>query len=383
MLESQEHLFSLPADLHYLNCAYMSPLPKPVMEAGIAGLRRKCDPSTIAQEDFFLDCYEIRRRFARLVNIPDPRTVAIIPSASYGLAIVARNSPVRGDQNIVTAADQFPSNVYAWRRIAEDTGAELRVVSPPESDDRSAAWSDSLLEAIDRSTAIVALGHIHWTDGTLIDLERIGAHAREVGAAFIVDGTQSVGALPFDVQELKPDALVCPAYKWLLGPYGIGVAYYGARYADGVPLEETWIGRTGSEDFRRLVDYQDTYRPGAIRYDAGESSNFAHAPMLKTALGMILEWGVEEIQRYCGSLVAPLAHAVRGRGWTIDEEANRAGHVLGIRMPPTFNTSRLKEALDEHNVSVSLRGDSIRISPHVYNDAEDIDALIAALDSAL
>ena len=110
------------------------------------------------------------------------------------------------------------------------------------------------------------------------------------GAAFVVDGTQSVGALPFDVREIQPDALICAGYKWLLGPYAIGAAYFGPRYDGGEPLEENWISRRGSEDFQRLVDYKISIADGAVRYDAGERGNFILLPMFVESLRRLLEW---------------------------------------------------------------------------------------------
>ena len=83
----------------------------------------------------------------------------------------------------------------------------------------------------------------------------------EVGAQLVIDGTQSVGALPINVQELQPDALICAGYKWLMGPYSIALAYYGPYFDQGEPLEEGWINRYGSEDFTNLVQYQDRYQP--------------------------------------------------------------------------------------------------------------------------
>ncbi len=382
MLTSLKHLFSLPDDFHYLNCAYMSPISKRVEEAGILGMQAKRVPSLIEPADFFDDCNDIRALFGRLVNA-DPERIAVIPSASYGLAIAARNTRLEGGQNIVIAADQFPSNVYSWLRKARESGAELRVVSARDGGRRHEGWNSRFLEAIDDATAVVALGQVHWTDGTLFNLKEIGARARETGAAFIIDGTQSVGALPFDIEDIAPDALICAGYKWLMGPYGISVAYYGERYDDGTPLEETWIGRLGSEDFRRLVDYQDCYRPGAVRYDAGESSNFIHVPMLKAALEQILDWGVDEIQSYCQRLNAPLEAEAKERGWPLEDAAGRGAHVLGIPLPASLEIPRLKLELEARNVAVSLRGDSIRVSPHVYNDTSDIDALLAALRESL
>lgn len=383
MLDCQKDRFSLPEGLHYLNCAYMSPLSRSVEEAGVEGVRRKRNPAAISPEDFFTESDVARARFARLINAPDPRRVAIIPSASYGIAIVARNTPVWRGQNVVVAHEQFPSNVYGWRALCRREGLLLRSVAPPErSDGREAEWNVRLLEAIDRDTALVALGHVHWTDGTRFDLERIGERARECGAALVVDGTQSVGALPFDVARVRPDALVCAAYKWLTGPYSIGCAWLGPRYDQGYPLEETWLGRVGSEDFRGLVQYRDEYQPGAIRYDVGERSNFALLPMLIAALDQLLEWEPARIQEYCAGLTAELISEARALGFRVADDRWRGAHLFGLRAPPELDLDRLHQLLRDRQVIVSLRGSALRIAPNVYNDAADVAALLEVLRTA-
>lgn len=383
MLTCQRDQFFLPDDTHYLNCAYMAPLARPVEEAGIAGMRRKRVPSGITAADFFTDAERARRRFARLVNIADPARVAIIPSASYGVAVAAGNLRVRRGQNVVIAHQQFPGNVYAWRALARREGLELRAVAPPDDAARRApAWNERLLDAIDDGTAAVAIGHVHWTDGTRFDLAALGERARAVGAALIIDGTQSVGALPFDVERLRPDALVCAGYKWLLGPYSIGLAYFGPRFDGGTPLEETWIAREGSEDFRALVDYRDAYLPGAVRYDVGERSNFILLPMLIAALELLLAWGADEIQAYCRALTAELLAEAASLGFAVEEEAGRGAHLFGLRAPPRVDVPRLQALLAERRVAVSLRGSAIRVSPHVYNDSADVAALLDCLRAA-
>lgn len=379
MLACQKDCFSLPPDLHYLNCAYMSPLSKTVEEAGIRGIQRKRVPAHIGPEDFFAESDEARRLFARLIH-GDARRVALIPAASYGLATVARNTPVGKGQNLVILHEQFPSNVYSWRRLADETGATVRTVPPPGSpEDRGRRWNTRVLEAIDRDTAVVALPHVHWADGTRFDLAAIGARAREVGAAFIVDGTQSVGALPFDVREIRPDALVCAGYKWLMGPYGLGLAYYGPRYDDGVPLEENWIGRKGSRNFSGLVAYEEAYEPGAVRYDVGERSNFTLVPMLVAGLRQVLDWDPGAIQAYCAALTAPALDEARRLGFRVEDAAWRGAHLFGLRAPADLRIDTLRETLEAHRVSVSVRGTAVRISPHVYNDEDDVAALGAAL----
>ena len=374
--------FSLPPDLHYLNCAYMSPLPRAVEEAGLRGMLRKRNPSLLEPADFFRESQEVRALFSGLVNAPDPNSIAILPSVSYGIGVAARNTPLQAGQNIVLLHEQFPGNVYGWRRLAGERGAEIRMVRPPEGPLRGRIWNERILEAIDAGTGVVALAPVHWTDGTAFDLQAIGARAREVGAVLVVDGTQSVGALPLDVQALQPDALVVAAYKWLLGPYSIGVGYFGPRYLGGVPLEETWIAREGSEDFRGLVDYRDGYQPGAVRFDVGERSNFILVPMLVAGLRLLRDWDPERIQAYTRALTGELAGAVQDLGYAVEEDAYRMGHIFGIRMPEGVDLSKVKDALDRERVSASLRGSALRVSPNLYNDEEDVDALLRALGKA-
>ncbi len=380
MLTCQKSRFSLPDDEHYLNCAYMSPLSIAVEAAGVSGVARKRVPSRLSPADFFTESDRARALFARLINASDPSRVAIIPSASYGLAIAARNLPVADGQNIVVTYEQFPANVHAWRKMARGRTVELRTVQPPASaEGRGKGWNARLLEAIDARTAIVALGHVHGTDGTKFDLEAIGARAREVGAALVVDGTQSVGALPFDVATIQPDAVVCATYKWLMGPYSLGFAYLGPRFDHGEPLEETWIGRAGSENFKDLVNYRDDYQPGAVRYDVGERSNFALMPMAVAALEQVLEWQPARVQEYCAGLTSELFAGVGALGYQVEEPACRGAHLFGLRAPAGMDISVVGERLRARKVHVSLRGSAIRVAPHVYNDRRDVDALLEAL----
>jgi selenocysteine lyase/cysteine desulfurase len=383
MSASKRHLFSLPDRQHYLNCAYLSPLAKPVEEAATAALIRRRDPACIGPDAFFTDSDRARALFARLIHAPDPSRVAIVPSVSYGMATVAKNLALRAEQNVVVAHAQFPSNVYGWRQMCADTGAELRTVHPPrDAERRGEEWNARLLLAIDGNTALVALGNVHWADGTRFDLERIGERAREVGAMLVVDGTQSVGALPFDVERVRPDALVCAGYKHLMGPYALGTMWLGPRFDGGRPLEETWLGRRGSEDFTGLVDYEDAYQPGAARYDMGERSAFILMPMLIAALEMIQEWGPDFVQAYGRGLMKDAVEKARALGYAVEDEAWRGWHMFGLRLPARVDAARLQALLRERRVVVSVRGDAVRVSPNVYNEPDDVAALMDALRTA-
>jgi selenocysteine lyase/cysteine desulfurase len=374
--------FSVPPDIHYLNCAFMGPLPRVVEEAGVQGLVRKSTPWTMGPADFFETSDRVRAGFANLIG-GRPEEVAIHPSVSYAIATAARNLPAPRGSRIVLLDEQFPGNVYAWRRLAAESGAEVATVARPASATPGAAWNEALLEAIDTSTSIVTIPVVHWTDGTVYDVAAVGARAREVGAALVIDGTQSIGALPFSVAEVRPDLVVAAGYKWLLGPYSTALTRVGERFADGVPLEEGWIAREGSEEFQRLVDYTDSYGPGALRYDVGERSNFALLPALEAALGLVNEWTPAEIADYCRALSAPLLERARELGFGVEEDAWRAPHLFGLRMPEGLELGELRDALAARRIHVSLRGSAMRVSPHLYNDEGDVAALVAALEAAV
>jgi len=373
MIASQRHLFDLPSDIAYLNCAYMSPLLRSAVEIGREAVALKARPWTISPPQFFAGPEAARAAFARLVGA-GADDVALVPSASYGIATAAANLRVPAGKRVLLFRDQFPSNVYSWRERAALDGGEAVTVTPGQDGDLTRA----LLDAMDERTAVVACAHCRWTDGGLVDLERVGARAREVGAALVLDLTQSAGALPFDVARVRPDFAVAATYKWLMGPYSAGFLYVAPERRQGRPLEHNWMARAGSQDFARLIDYQDGFQPGARRYDVGEVANFVLVPMAAAALEQLLAWGVEEIARTLAARTGAIAERAARLGLRASDPTLRAGHFLGLRFPAGLPAG-LPERLAREQVYVSVRGDSLRVTPHVYNDDADVDRLFAAL----
>lgn len=378
----QKHLFNLDPEVTYLNCAYMSPLMKSVEEAGIQGILQKQKPNRIAPSDFFDESEKLRKEYAKLINTTEPNRVVVIPSVSYGMANVAHNLDLSEGDEILVVGEQFPSNVYPWRTIAQKSGATIITVKGPDVvENRGKLWNEHILNAINSNTKLVACGHIHWADGTLFDLKAIRAKTLEVGAWLAIDGTQSVGAVPFNIQEIQPDALVVAGYKSLMGPYSIGMAYYGPALDSGTPVEENWINRFESENFSNLVNYNDHYQPGALRYEVGEHSNFILVPMLLEAVRTLNSWGVENVKRYCDELVFDSVKELRETGFSIEDQSYRASNLFGIRLGAHQNMDKIKTRLQAANIFVSYRGNAIRISPNVYNDKEDLSTLTKALIS--
>lgn len=377
MIPSQRSLFDIPDDVAYFNCGYMSPLLNSVTQAGIEGIKRKANPWSLSPVDFFTESDTVRQLFADIIGAR-PNDIAIIPSASYGIGIAAKNLNLQKGQHILVLEDQFPSNIYAWQELAKENEAEIRTISKPADQD----WTKVVLQSIDPKTAIATLPHCLWTDGGLLDLEKIGEALRSVGARLVLDVTQSLGAMPLDINRVKPDFLIAAAYKWLLGPYSVGFLYVAPEHQEGVPLEHNWLNRKGSEDFSRLVDYQDDFQPGAIRFDMGQRANFALMPMAVEALRQILQWGVQNIYDTLTHKTTAIAEQGLQMGLNSVPLEYRAGHFLGLQFDQGVPDTLLAD-LAKDRIYVSARGNSLRVTPHLYNTEEDADKLIYSLKKVL
>lgn len=377
MIPCQRKLFNIPEDVAYFNCAYFAPQMHKVREAGYLGVSRKDHPWKIGPEHFFNESELARGLFAALIEA-SPDDIAILPSVSYGIGVASALVEIKAGDEIVVLEDQFPSNVYSWLELARTKQGRIRTVKKPADFD----WSKGVLETINERTAVVALPNVHWTDGSLVDLEKVGEACRKSGAALVLDVTQSLGALPFSVKQVRPDFLVSAAYKWLLGPYSMAFMYVNPEYQHKRPLENNWLNRKNSEDFAGLVLYRDEFQPGARRFDVGERSNFALMPMAVAALQQITEWTVSEIQQTLSVMTESLAEQAAELDLSVIPHAKRGGHILGVRFPKGLPEGILQR-LAEENVYVSLRGNAMRIAPHVYNDDRDLEKLVDVLAKSL
>lgn len=368
-------LFDIPRDVAYFNCAYVSPLMKSVRAAIEAGLQSEIHPWVITPDDFFDPPDRLRRGFARMIGA-SPADIALVPSASYGIATAAANITLKRGQSILLLEDEYPSNVYTWKRLADEQGAKVRFVARPTDAD----WTSAILEALDANVALASLAHNHWMDGALVDLERIGAALRNQNAKLVVDASQSLGAMPFDVTRIQPDFMVTSGYKWMHCPYSISFLYAAPQYHEGRPIEENPMNRQDSRAFAKLADYADAYDPGAVRYDVGERANFTLLPGAIAAVEQLLEWTPEWIQSELRAKTTRVAGIGQELGLKVLPEDRRAGHFLGLVFPggvPDGTAARLAA----EKIFVSVRGRSVRVTPHLYNDDEDLERLIAALKS--
>jgi selenocysteine lyase/cysteine desulfurase len=372
----QRSLFAVPPDVAYFNTASLSPQLHSVREAGEAALRSRGEPWTITSRDWFDDVERLRCLAGALFGA-DPEGVALVPATSYGFAIAARNLPLRPGSRILVLADEYPSGIYTWRRQAQRTGSSVLTVRRQAG----GSWTEAVLAELDERVGLVSVPNVHWTDGAPVDLAAISDRVRDVGAHLVIDASQSLGALPLDVEHVRPDFVIAVGYKWLLGPFGLGYLYAADEHRGGEPLEENWILRAGSEDFAALVDYRDEYQPGARRFDVGQRTNFELTPMAIAALEQLLAWSTSRIRATLAATTEAISTQLSALGFDIAPEPQRAPHLLGVVLPPTMRAG-LVPYLERANCFVALRGPSMRIAPHMHTTPADIDRLIDSLRAA-
>lgn len=369
-LKSQRDLFDIPRDTIYLNAAYMTPATKRMEEIGKETLESLKHPWNFSAEDFFTQTEKTRSMAGALLGV-SAETLAFVPSASYGVATAARNITVDKGDVILMLEGQFPSNVYEWQDVARDKGAEIVMVAAPQNHD----WTSAILACLHKvgeRLALAALPNVHWSNGALIDLEKIAPLVRASGAALVLDLTQSLGAMETDLIAIDPDFAVTACYKWLFGPYSTGLLYVAPRHLGGQALEQNWIVRAGSEDFSRLVNYRDQYQAGARRFDVGERSNFTLMPLLQEALRQVTEWGIDNIAETLNDINRQLSQICRDAGFTPIPDQHRGPHMLGVDVGLDKGEA-LMTRLKDAGVSASLRGSMLRIAPHLWIDDYDIE----------
>ena len=378
MLASQRALFDMPSHICYLNSASYSPLPLRTQEAARAAVGRKGRPWTL-EAGFANEQHErARRAAARLINA-DPADVALIPSISYGVATAAKVLTIARGTRVLVLENDHSSPVLEWQIRADAQGFAVETIRRPDDGD----WTSAVLAAIERPGAppvgLASISSVHWSDGGLIDIEKVAAALRQRGAAFLIDATHSAGVLPMDVRRLDPDFVIFPTYKWLLGPYGRAFIYIAKRHQDGTPLEQTSFGRRDVRAENKVYFADVRYVSDARRFDMGERDHFISMEMASIGMEMMADWGRAAIVQRLQMLTARIADGVRDIGGvSVPEPGLRAPHILSLGFEGGMPAD-LVAGLASEDVHVAARLDRMRVSPHVFNDETDTDRFVAAL----
>jgi len=314
---------------------------------------------------------EVRPLVGRLLNA-DPLDVAFVKNTSEGIGIVAEGFPWRHGDNVVTAAEEYPANVYPWLNLAR-RGVEVRLV--PSRENR--VWPDDLARAMDGRTRLLTISFVEFASGFRNDLAALGALCRERGVAFFVDAIQGLGVFPLDVQQIPIDFLSADGHKWLLGPEGAGLFYLRREWVEQLhPVGVGWNSVVGSGNFSRL-DFR--LKPHAGRWESG-SLNVAGITALGASLELLLQIGIPAVGERVLGLTNHLCEGARRRGIDVFS-SRRPGEFSGIvsLSLPGQDVGSVVRRCREQGVVVNQRAGRLRVSPHCYNSFEELDRLLSVI----
>jgi selenocysteine lyase/cysteine desulfurase len=370
MLACQRHLFSIPEGVIYLDAAYMTPIPLSAVEAGKRGVEVKAAPWDMTIDSYYDEVEKTRELAASFIGA-EPDDIAVVPATSYGIAVAAANVAVPPGSVILMMDNEHTSHRYAWYELARQNDARVVTVKRQAEE----PWAPRIVAAIRESDApvsVVAGTIVHWFEGTGVDIEAVSAATHAAGASLVMDGTQWVGAVPFDVSRVRPDFLSFATYKFLLGPYRLAFLYASKAWqAKGRPIEFHSWNRIGGERPDFYLETMPGYLAGARRFDMGERSDFAVLPIAINSLELLKSWGAEAVYERLTHLNRLVWQEAEQRGFTGPERQLRAGHISVVELGDRYRPD-LAKRLRDNKAFVTVRGTKMRITPHVYNDEKDI-----------
>ena len=355
----------------YFDHAAVSPLPK----RSAAALRAWADDQeqngVVHWLDWEAKLQTARANLARLIHAQVDE-IAFVNSTTQGIGIVAEGFPWRAGDNVVTAAEEYPSNLYPWMNL-KDRGVELRTV--PSRDGR--VWARDLFAAMDGKTRLLTISHVEFASGFRNDLDTLGEYCRARGVAFFVDAIQGLGPFTIDVAKTPIDFLAADGHKWLLGPEGAGFLFVRREWIER--LRPTGVGWHSVVSSYNAATIDFTLKPSAERWEGG-SFAMPGLQAFAASIGLLLEIGPEAVS----TRILDRAEAVRAvacaAGWVpvgSTRPEDRSGIVALEK--PGVDPNAVVRSLRARGVAAACRRGRLRFSPHVYNNEDDLDRLRAGL----
>jgi len=375
-LREREFPWAARGEAVYLNNASTGPLPRRTTGAVAEFSARRAEPFRMGEMLQFETLARSRDLCARLIGA-SAAEIALMVNTTYGINLAARALPIAAGETVVTTDREFPANVYPWMALEKQAGVRLeRVPCVDRLPDEEA-----ILRALDRpDVRVLTLSWVSFATGYRVDLARLGRACRERGIYFVVDAIQGLGAATLDVGECAIDVLACGAQKWLLSPWGAGFTYVRRELVGELePSAVGWMSVRDSDDFTRMCEYDLTYRDDARRFEV-ITLPFQEFAGLNASLELFFELGPAAVEAHVAALATRIVRWAQCRGdvrlVTPADPTRRAGIVAVAPADPEAASGRLRSA----GVSHSLREGAIRLSPHCYNTAEEVDEALRAME---
>jgi selenocysteine lyase/cysteine desulfurase len=362
----------------FFNHAGVAPLSGPAA-AAMREFVEQSQRSVYVGSNWYRRAREVKANIARLINAQGPQEIAYMPNTSSGLATVARGFEWHDNTAVVTTEVEYPANRFCWQDLKR---FGTHVIEVPQQPDGRIDVED-VIESITNDTRIVAISHVQFGSGYRIDLRPIADTVHLAGGFLCVDGIQSVGAMPVDVEAMGIDFLALDGHKWLLGPEGAGFLYIRE---DLIPMLHPpvvgWMNMVNSDDYNnsRFQLHEDSRR-----FEPG-SYNIAGVLALGASVQMMLDLGMQQVWDRIDALTSRLCAGVESRGYRVfspRQPGERSGIVSFHPANPDkrgkADLLKIVSDLEAKKIVIAMRDGRLRASPHFYNTDEQVDRLVAEL----
>jgi len=364
--------FPVRRNFVYFNHAAVGPLPRRVADAITAHVENARDRGAADWRKWYATIERAREKAARFVGAGRSE-IAFLPSTSWALNLTARSLAWAPGDNVVGDDIEFPSNSLPWK-LLENLGVEYRGAA----NQAGRIMLEDLARRVDSRTRVVAVSWVAFHNGFVYPLEKIGRFCRERGILFVVDAIQGLGALPLDLSKTPVDVLAADAHKWLLGQECCTIFFVREAVRDRLPVTfGGWWNTKGEESEKGFLGELEFYK-SARRYEPG-SLPTAQIAGLEAAIDLLTEAGMETVRSRILQTVEKLAEGLAARGWTITTPEPFSSGILAA-VPPESDPRAVAKALEERGIIVAPREGAVRFSPHFYNDTDEAERLLAAID---
>ena len=355
----------------YLDHAAVAPLPRRSAERLRAWADDQLANGVIHWPDWERKLRTAKANLADLIHATSEE-IAFVNSTTQGIGIVAEGFPWKAGDSVVTAAEEYSSNIYPWLNLAS-RGVNLRLV--PSRDGR--VWADDLLAAADSTTKVLTISHVEFSSGFRNNLDLLGQACRDRGIAFFVDAIQGLGPLTIDVEKTPIDFLAADGHKWLLGPEGAGFLYIRREWIERLrPTGVGWHSVVGSYN---STEVDMTFKPSAERWEGG-SYNMPGLQAFAASIDLLKELGPQAVSERILDRAAAVREIARSTGWRIagSERPEDLSGIVALEKEG-LDPDEAVRTLRERGVAVACRRGRLRVSAHVYNSDDDLGRLREAL----
>jgi selenocysteine lyase/cysteine desulfurase len=351
----------------WLNAAHQGAMPKVAARAASRMVQQRLRPYEISDESFNEVPERLRREIARFINA-DPNEIVLGNSASYGLDLLAKALPFQPGDEILLVEGEFPASVLPWR-VCEQNQVRVRLMSASNGFVPTAA---ELASELSNRTRVFCTSWVNSLSGHAADVEELGKVCRSRGVIFVVNGSQAVGARTVDITGTGADALVCCGYKWLLGPYGTGFAWISEKLQKMLRMFHAyWLPNVWGK--RGLKSYDVDPQVGIRAYDIFGTANFLNFVPWAESLAYLSLINPRAMEVWIRELIEYAARQLDPDRWEVllPHDPKRRSSLLFVR-PKLGNASEIHRHLQANKIHVSLREGLLRLSPHIYNTAEEV-----------